>query len=252
VTSCCAVAEFFVIPAQAGIQRLSRRWTPAFAGVTVACVLALGATTAQPAIAATPDELLRYAQKQKEESAQQQKAREARFAQAHAELKAKHAAALKEVRALEARAAALRRQAEADQQRIGELEAQLGTRGDDSLHVQRLLRVFGRDLRTLLATSPVAAQAPGRDAFLAQIGADTNNASAQDFQKLLALLQQELQASGRVERVSVPVRDGERSETRDVIRVGSLAAFSGSGARPARGPAPARLARPAHGRGLCR
>ncbi|HXG29828.1 MAG TPA: hypothetical protein VNJ47_13395, partial [Nevskiales bacterium] len=108
----------------------------------------------QPASAATPDELLRFAQQQKEQSAQQQKAREARFAQAHAELKAKHAAALKEVRALEARAAALRRQAEADQQRIGELEAQLGTRGDDSLHVQRLLRVFGRDLRTLLATSP--------------------------------------------------------------------------------------------------
>jgi protein TonB len=227
MTSCCAVVGFCVIRAQAEIQRLSKRWTPAFAGVTVASLLALGATTAPPTFAATPDELLRYAQKQKEESAQQQKAREARFTQAHAELKAKHAAALKEVRALEARAAALRRQAEADQQRIGELEAQLGTRGDDSLHVQRLLRVFGRDLRTLLATSPVAAQAPGRDAFLAQIGADTNNASAQDFQKLLALLQQELQASGRIERVSVPVRDGERSETRDVIRVGSLAAFSG-------------------------
>jgi TonB family protein len=190
-------------------------------------ILVMVAAVLQPVSAATPDELQRIAQRNKEESVQQQKAREARFVQAHAEIKAKHATALKEVRALEARAAGLRRQAGADQQRVAELEQQLGTRGDDSLHIQRLLRVFARDLRTLLAESPVAAQAPGRDTLLAAMGQDSHNASPQDLDKLLAFLRHELAESGRVARVSVPVRDGDRAESETVTRIGSFSAVRG-------------------------
>lgn len=179
-----------------------------------------------PAMAASPAELLRIAQKQKEESARVQQTREARFVQAHAEMKARHATSLREVRALESRAAGLRKQSEVDRTRIAELEQQLGTRGDDSLQSQRLLRVFARDLRVLLAESPVAVQAPGRDAFLAGLGEDSNNAKPQDLTKLLGLLQQELRESGRVLRMTAPVRDGGDATNETITRIGALTAVS--------------------------
>ncbi len=191
----------------------------------VSCLcLALLAT---PVLAVTPDELLRQAKQQKAESAQVQQAREARFAKAHAELKARHATSLREVRALEARAASLRKQAEADRLRISELEQQLGTRGDDSLQAQRLLRVFARDLGSLLAESPIAAETPGRDVFFATLGKDSNNASPKDLEKLFAYLQQELVESGRSVQVTVPVSDGDTQRQETVTRIGSFTATLG-------------------------
>ena len=223
-----AISKSVVTPAKAGAQSNKRFFyrVPAFAGVTGGILLASVALIHQPVSAATPDELLRIAQKQKEESAQQQKAREARFTQAHAELKARHATATREVRALENRAASLRQQADSDRQRVAELEQQLGTRGDDSLHVQRLLRVFSRDLQILLAESPIAAQAQDRDAFLVAMGQDAHNASPQDLEKLLALLRLELQESGRIVRTTLPVRDGGQVGNRAVTRIGGFSAVS--------------------------
>jgi periplasmic protein TonB len=182
---------------------------------------------AAPGQAATPDELQRLAQQQKTESAQTQQSREARFAKAHAELKARHATSLREVRALEARAASLRKQADADRQRIIDLEQQLGTRGDDNLQAQRLLRVFARDLRVLLAESPIAAGTPGRDTFFAKLGQDSNNASPRDLEKLFAYLQQELVESGRSVQAQLPVYDGGNPQPELVTRIGSFTATSG-------------------------
>lgn len=180
-----------------------------------------------PGLAATPDELLRLAQQQKAESTQTQQAREARFAKAHAELKARHATSLREVRVLESRAAGLRKQAEADRLRITELEQQLGARGDDSLQAQRLLRVFARDLRGLLADSPIAAETPSRDSFFATLGQDSNNASPKELEKLFAYLQQELVESGRSLQSELPVHDGDKPQPELVTRIGSFSATSG-------------------------
>lgn len=182
-------------------------------------------------IAATPDELLRLSQQQKDESTRIQQARETRFAKAHAELKARHAVALREVRSLEGRASSLRAKINTDQQRVVELEQQLGTRGDDSLHVQRLLRVFARDLQSQLAESPIAAQTPRRDRFFTTLAEDNHNASVQDLDKLFASLRQELTESGRVARFQAPVRtsatDDSAGREETVTRVGAFTSVSG-------------------------
>ena len=187
----------------------------------------LCALVAMPLLAATPGEQLRLAQEQRAQTASTLKAREARFTKMHAELKAKHATALREVRAMEAEAARLRTRINADQQRTTELSAQLGTRGEDGVKLQRLLRVFARDLQAQLGESPIAAQAPGRDAFFATLGKDQHNASDEDLGKLLGLLRQEMTESGRTARVKLDVRNGDSSRSREVLRIGALTSTAG-------------------------
>src|SRR5688572_28224290 len=177
---------------------------------------------ALPALAATPTEQMRIAQEQKAQTASTIQQREARFAKMHAELKAKHATALREVRTMEAEAERLRARINADQQKTTALSTQLGARGEDGLKLQRLLRVFARDLQTQLGESSIAAEAPGRDAFFASLGEDQHNASDADLAKLLGLLRQEITESGRVARVVLPVRKGESTHNREVLRIGAL------------------------------
>lgn len=199
----------------------------------IAALLLAGISLAQaaPAPAASGpqglDELLRQIRDSSAQNAKINADREQRFLKNRNEQQAQLAQAEAELRAAEAKAAAVRGRYEANQKAIADLKQQLTAQSGDLGQVYAAVRETAGQFRAAAADSFVTAQFPDRLAQLDQLADPNRLPSAKQLETFWFLLQQEMTENGKVARfnASVTAADGQ-TQAKPVIRVGTFTAVA--------------------------
>ncbi len=191
-------------------------------------LIVLAALATPGAYAATDlDALLKQVQDSQRASAQINQEREQRFLRNKAERQQMLDAARAELRPVEARVAALRKQFTDNEREISELKETLAKRAGDLNQLTALVRQAAGDLRAVADNSMISAQYPQRTAFLDDLAQTESLPDIETLEGLWIDLQREMTETGKV--VTFPGRvmavDGTTTE-QPVTRVGPFVAVS--------------------------
>jgi biopolymer transport protein ExbB len=190
----------------------------------VACLAPAHAARA----AETLDELLEQTAHTREREAQQNAAREQEFLSRRDQQAKLLADALKARDAAEARSKALSAQFDANEVKLGELDALLTERVGNLGELFGVVRQVAGDGSTLLYNSLLSAQFPKRDEFFAGLGKAKSLPSIEELERLWFEIQREMTESGNVVRWKTQIvnADGAAADS-DVVRIGGFVAMSG-------------------------
>ena len=118
--------------------------------------------------------------------------------------------------------------------KIAELQQRLDERSGDLKELFGVLQQVGGDVRSTLKASPTSSQYPGRGEFLQALiekaGSSSRLPSIRELEEFWYRMQEEMVASGEIERYSAEVVDdsGTKGE-REVVRVGTFNVLDGDG-----------------------
>lgn len=116
---------------------------------------------------------------------------------------------------------------QANEVQIGDLQEQLNKRLGSLRELFGVLQQVSGDTRGVFESSVVSAEIPGRATWLSEfankMGVSTQLATIEEIEKLWALLQEEMTATGQVSRFSGVITDLDgRQEITDIVRVGAF------------------------------
>jgi len=202
-----------------------------FAAIGVALILAL--TTSVSAIAQdkkqamSMSELLRQVEQGRADDNKENKAREARFAQAKSEQQNLLNEAKRDKGAQENRSQQLEQQFEDNDQEIAVLTETLNARLGSLKELFGVMQQISGDSQVRFENSLTNIQYPDRGQFLEElakkIGSSAKLPSLEEIERLWFELQREMTESGRIARLSTNVIMGDGQEqTIDVVRVGTF------------------------------
>ena len=172
-------------------------------------------------------ELLRQVEQGRVTDNKENKAREARFAQAKTEQQKLLNEAKREKSAAENRSQQLESDFEANDQQIADLTATLNARLGSLKELFGVMQQVSGDAQVRFQNSLTNIQYPDRGAFLEalakKIGSSAKLPSLDEIERLWFELQREMTESGRVVRIPTDVIsvDGQKSQI-DVVRVGAF------------------------------
>lgn len=201
-----------------------------FAAIGVALVLTLAVSlpaVAQDKKAMSMSELLRQVEQGRVDDNKENKAREARFAQAKTEQQKLLNDAKREKGGLENRSQALEQEFEDNDQEIGVLTETLNARLGSLKELFGVMQQVSGDSQVRFENSLTNIQYPDRGQFLEElakkIGSSAKLPSLDEIERLWFELQREMTESGRVLRLNTNVimSDGQEQQI-DVIRVGTF------------------------------
>ena len=189
------------------------------------------AMTVAPAHAQAPqagiDDLLKQIRESSAQNAKINQERETRFLRNKADQQAQLAKAEAELRAAEAKAAAIRARYEGAQKAITDFKAQLTAQSGDLGQVYAAVREAATQFRAAAADSYITAQYPERLKLLDALADPNRLPSNQQLEDFWYVLQQEMSENGKVVRfpAEVSAADGTTRQ-RPVVRVGAFTAVS--------------------------
>jgi len=199
----------------------------------IGMVLSLLAMTSQPAFAQdqkkamSMSELLRQVEQGRVTDNKENKAREARFAQAKTEQQKLLNEAKGEKGAAESRSQQLENDFEANDKQIADLTATLNARLGSLKELFGVMQQVSGDSQVRFENSLTHIQYPDRGEFLEalakKIGSSAKLPSLEEIERLWFELQREMTESGRVVRIVTDVIsvDGQTSQI-DVVRIGTF------------------------------
>jgi biopolymer transport protein ExbB len=191
-------------------------------------LLALGVVVAQAAHAAKDlDELLQQTRNARAIEAKANAARETEFL-AHREKQAQLLAEAVRARdAAEARSKQLSGQFDANEARLGELDALLTQRLGSLGELFGVVRQVAGDGTAIMYSSLLSAQYPKRDEFFAELGKAKSLPSIDQLERLWFEIQREMTESGSVTRFQTKIVDANGVATdAEVVRIGGFVAMS--------------------------
>lgn len=182
---------------------------------------------AQESKAMSMSDLLRQVEQGRVSDNKENKAREARFAQAKSEQQKLLNETKREKTGLENRSQTLEQDFETNDQAIADLTETLNTRLGSLKELFGVMQQVSGDAQARFENSLTSIQYPDRGAFLEElakkIGSSAKLPSLDEIERLWFELQREMTESGRVVRISTNVimNDGQESEI-EVVRVGAF------------------------------
>lgn len=173
------------------------------------------------------DALLKEVQESQRASAQINSEREQRFLRNKAEQQQMLEAARAELRPVEARVAALRKQFTENELELSRLKETLAKRAGDLNQLTALVRQAAGDLRAVADNSMISAQFPLRTAFLDDLAQTESLPDIEILEKLWIDLQREMTETGKVVTFTgrVMAVDGTTTE-QPITRIGPFTAVS--------------------------
>lgn len=172
------------------------------------------------------DDLLKSIRESSAQNAKINQEREARFLRNKADQQAQLAQAEGELRAAEAKAAAVRGRYEGAQKAIVDYKAQLSAQSGDLGQVYAAVRESATQFRAAAADSYVTAQFPERLKVLDQLADPNRLPSNQQLEDFWFLLMQELSENGKVVRFPAEVTAADGLTTRQTVtRIGAFGAI---------------------------
>ncbi|CAG1007343.1 hypothetical protein MYXO_03575 [Myxococcaceae bacterium] len=191
-------------------------WIPTFG------ILAMPASGAN-----TLDELLEQTRNARALEAKALEAREAEFLANRERQKEMLAAAKTEFDAAQARSNQLSAQFDANELKLNELETLLKSREGNLGELFGVTRQVAGDLTSVISTSLVSSQFPGREEFFSKMATAKSLPSIDQLERLWFELLREMTETGRVARFETQIvtPDGEKEDA-EVIRIGGFTALS--------------------------
>ncbi|MBT8442335.1 MAG: energy transducer TonB, partial [Gammaproteobacteria bacterium] len=197
-------------------------------GVALILTLAVSVpAVAQEGKAMSMNDLLRQVEQGRVSDNKENKAREARFAQAKSEQQKLLNETKREKSGLENRSQTLEQDFETNDQAIADLTETLNQRLGSLKELFGVMQQVSGDAQARFESSLTSIQYPGRGQFLEalakKIGSSAKLPSLDEIERLWFELQREMTESGRVVRISTNVimADGQEAET-EVVRVGAF------------------------------
>ena len=158
---------------------------------------------------------------------QQNQRREAEFAQAHSEQANLLAEAKRELAAQENRTEQLNTTFNEQEQRLAEQQNLLDEKSGSLGELFGTVRQVANDSRGVLESSMTNVQHPERVDFLNNLSESKQQPTIEELRQLWLTLQEEMTASGKVEKFTTPVITTTGDvEDKDVTRIGVFTAFS--------------------------
>lgn len=169
----------------------------------------------------SPKELLEQVRRATAAEEEENRRREAEFRAAKDEQRALLLKTLAARSAAEQEIAELESEFDENEKALAELQETLRERMGTLGELFGVVRQVAGETRSLVETSIISAQIPGRDEILAPLAESRELPSIQDLEKLWLTLQEETTEQGRVVRFPATVirADGQRSEE-PVVRIG--------------------------------
>lgn len=175
----------------------------------------------------TPEQLLERVRNERINEERLMQAREQDFLLAHNQQEQLLAAAKEELARQETRAAELKAAFAAAEQKLTEKEQQLKQQSGDLNELFAVVRQSAGDLAGQWRSSLLNVQYPERIDQLERLATGRVLPSATQIESLWLLLLEDMAATGRVERMQVPVIDSKgQHNQQDVTRVGPFSAYS--------------------------
>jgi len=173
------------------------------------------------------DQLLEQVKRERVLEQQQNQRREAEFAQAHSEQANLLAEAKRELAAQENRTEQLNTTFNEQEQRLAEQQNLLDEKSGSLGELFGTVRQVANDSRGVLESSMTNVQHPERVDFLNNLSESKQQPTIEELRQLWLTLQEEMTASGKVEKFTTPVITTTGDvEDKDVTRIGVFTAFS--------------------------
>ncbi|MGB3727006.1 MAG: MotA/TolQ/ExbB proton channel family protein [Glaciecola sp.] len=174
--------------------------------------------------AASLQELLEQVKQDRVSEARMNKEREAEFMSARADKQALLRRAQNQLRAEEQRGDRLQAQFTQNEQTIIDKEIELDQASGTLGEMFGVVRQASADAYSVVSTSIVSAQYPGREAFLADMSQDSKGLpNIRELEELWISLQTEMTESGQVAKFTAEVVDLDGgTSTQEVLRVGTF------------------------------
>ncbi|WP_417499757.1 MotA/TolQ/ExbB proton channel family protein [Methylophaga sp.] len=173
------------------------------------------------------DQLLEQVKRERVLEQQQNQRREAEFAQAHSEQANLLAEAKRELAAQENRTEQLNTTFNEQEQRLAEQQNLLDEKSGSLGELFGTVRQVANDSRGVLESSMTNVQHPERVDFLNNLSESKQQPTIEELSQLWLTLQEEMTASGKVEKFTTPVITTTGDvEDKDVTRIGVFTAFS--------------------------
>jgi biopolymer transport protein ExbB len=169
----------------------------------------------------SPKELLEQVRRASQAEEEENRRREAEFRTAKDEQRALLQKALAERRAAEQRSQELESEFDESEKALTELQETLRERMGTLGELFGVVRQMAGETQSVVATSIISAQLPGRGELLARLAQSRELPSIEDLEKLWLALQEEMTEQGRIVRFPATVIEVEGQEReRPVVRIG--------------------------------
>jgi biopolymer transport protein ExbB len=195
--------------------------------ISLLCLLTLSLPVFAADKPANLDELLQQVKRERVLEQQQNQVREAEFAKAHDQQASLLAQAKQELAAQEKRTQQLNTIFNEQEQRLAEQQSLLDDKSGSLGELFGTVRQVANDSRAVLESSMTNVQHPERVDFLNELSDSKQQPTIEELRQLWLTLQEEMTASGKVEKFTTPVITTTGDvEDKQVTRIGVFTAFT--------------------------
>lgn len=195
--------------------------------ISLLCLLTLSLPVFAADKPANLDELLQQVKRERVLEQQQNQGREAEFAKAHDQQASLLAQAKQELAAQEKRTQQLNTIFNEQEQRLAEQQSLLDDKSGSLGELFGTVRQVANDSRAVLESSMTNVQHPERVDFLNELSDSKQQPTIEELRQLWLTLQEEMTASGKVEKFTTPVITTTGDvEDKQVTRIGVFTAFT--------------------------
>ncbi len=195
--------------------------------ISLLCLLTLSSPVFAADKPANLDELLKQVKRERVLEQQQNQVREAEFAKAHDQQASLLAQAKQELAAQEKRTQQLNTIFNEQEQRLAEQQSLLDDKSGSLGELFGTVRQVANDSRAVLESSMTNVQHPERVDFLNELSDSKQQPTIEELRQLWLTLQEEMTASGKVEKFTTPVITTTGDvEDKQVTRIGVFTAFT--------------------------
>jgi biopolymer transport protein ExbB len=195
--------------------------------ISLLCLLTLSLPVFAADKPANLDELLNQVKRERVLEQQQNQVREAEFAKAHDQQASLLAQAKQELAAQEKRTQQLNTIFNEQEQRLAEQQSLLDDKSGSLGELFGTVRQVANDSRAVLESSMTNVQHPERVDFLNELSDSKQQPTIEELRQLWLTLQEEMTASGKVEKFTTPVITTTGDvEDKQVTRIGVFTAFT--------------------------
>lgn len=195
--------------------------------ISLLCLLTLSLPVFAADKPANLDELLQQVKRERVLEQQQNQVREAEFAKAHDQQASLLAQAKQELADQEKRTQQLNTIFNEQEQRLAEQQSLLDDKSGSLGELFGTVRQVANDSRAVLESSMTNVQHPERVDFLNQLSDGKQQPTIEELRQLWLTLQEEMTASGKVEKFTTPVITTTGDvEDKQVTRIGVFTAFT--------------------------
>lgn len=195
--------------------------------ISLLCLLTLSLPVFAADKPANLDELLQQVKRERVLEQQQNQGREAEFAKAHDQQASLLAQAKQELAAQEKRTQQLNTIFNEQEQRLAEQQSLLDDKSGSLGELFGTVRQVANDSRAVLESSMTNVQHPERVDFLNELSDSKQQPTIEELRQLWLTLQEEMTASGKVEKFTTPVITTTGDvEDKQITRIGVFTAFT--------------------------